>query len=1421
MRNNRQYQKHHSNYNDYNRNNNYSNNYSNNYYNNNYYENDYNNKNYRNNNYYDNRNNYGYNHSNSNYNNSYKNNNYGGQNKGYNNYNSNNRGNYNKGTTQLKEVEITDKKELKKFDKSEIDDYVKKINESIDPSELKAFCQKDEETIKLSEKECPINNNLMLIDISIGIKGPEEELAYLRHPDYISIIRRGNTLMEKYHYDNRKADFIFEKAFLIRKGMKKFIDLPYNFYREKTEEELKEEEEERKNAQKKEKTEEDEEEEEKPIDKYTLNFDLNEEQVSSLKYIFYPVLQALENDFYIEIIKLMKANGENAQISYIKSLDYWVIASKNVCLLAKNRSDLSDYSPYTTIKSTGEKVPTRYSFAHKIGQCWFDILNNFNDAEIKKIKEYLDGKTFVGEYVGNQYHQHLIRYMKHTILFFGIVINDSCDSSIPIIEAFEKFKEFKLDVVPYEYIGIAESFDELCDKLKKLYVKIAESSIIDEEEGSVVYLSRTYASTFDSDKEYRKEDKILSLFKLKTWEYRVYRKLREKIKNNLLDQNFYSDSRRKISQFFEELRTMLQGFNLPMPFQFYYKVAETAFDFANYYKDKFKNDNNKDGELDLHGSYIDFIETIHSIVDDTVNLKSRIISQNNIMTYDYLIRNALNQRKIVEIIIFAPPCYLSQQFLKEMSLKFQIEILNSFIDESNYANIDKDIIIYHINMHNFRNVNKLGENKYIFAFGLNKEEIEKSEKNLVDNMSNPLFISYNKNKSLLPFIKVGDKEKDRKELFKYFEGESDKYISNLKTNFHEQIKIIDKFQEDKIPEYIKEIGDTINSIKEKIKNLNINEENIQKETFYVNTTNLLDGISDKNEKNTIKHSKYYNSDIIELYEEHINPYEELKENFMSELEMRIRKEKENMDLRTETGNNIKRVIILIPMTIPGNGKTFFIKQLKEIIEKYDINFYSIGSDLIRREIMDNIMRKNKRITEKEAFERSGKPANFKFEEELVNTFEKIYKSDKIKDSIIYIDKNHPPNAINRSTEPIRKYLQGQIKSSFKLDLQFVALIPDCINEFRFGNNLNSFIPFSLSYLIECYLRVKHRDDHPTLNGDTKNLINIFGIFISNFINVSLKENNIILLQKLNRTIKLPFTDEIEEEALPEDLVDAARKFFEELIKNKNNKEPTDLSRKFEELINYYYPKGDEFYPTKNLVKSTSEPIIGNLYNINIKKENLGKIKDFIYLGLEIKGEDNYKKIRGNISSSLKKVKEKYELGKSGEINELIESIENFKNCNLPKDWKYPHRAHKNLWHCTILYKGKTKYNEIKNLDEYKQFIEGEKVNIKLIGIAYVPNSAIVMIIKMDDKIKIQNEYPHITGFIKDFAPKYSNNIMKGIMKNKDINKSYELLMDGKELNEKENLFCDKIEIEGETYNAYVKFLEESVELSSCMHAFEK
>ena len=53
-----------------------------------------------------------------------------------------------------------------------------------------------------------------------------------------------------------------------------------------------------------------------------------------------------------------------------------------------------------------------------------------------------------------------------------------------------------------------------------------------------------------------------------------------------------------------------------------------------------------------------------------------------------------------------------------------------------------------------------------------------------------------------------------------------------------------------------------------------------------------------------------------------------------------------VELSIKKASNIKRIIILIPMTIPGNGKTYFINQLKPIIEKYGINFQSISSDNI-------------------------------------------------------------------------------------------------------------------------------------------------------------------------------------------------------------------------------------------------------------------------------------------------------------------------------------------------------------------------------------------------------------------------------------------------------------------------------------------
>lgn len=48
--------------------------------------------------------------------------------------------------------------------------------------------------------------------------------------------------------------------------------------------------------------------------------------------------------FQVELFQLVKANGENCQISYIDLVDSWLISSKNVSLLAKNVEDIEKYS---------------------------------------------------------------------------------------------------------------------------------------------------------------------------------------------------------------------------------------------------------------------------------------------------------------------------------------------------------------------------------------------------------------------------------------------------------------------------------------------------------------------------------------------------------------------------------------------------------------------------------------------------------------------------------------------------------------------------------------------------------------------------------------------------------------------------------------------------------------------------------------------------------------------------------------------------------------------------------------------------------------------------------------------------------------------------------------------------------------------
>jgi len=225
---------------------------------------------------------------------------------------------------------------------------------------------------------------------------------------------------------------------------------------------------------------------------------------------------ALQNGYRVEAVRTLKANGENAQISWNSELGMWVFCSKNVALLAREEDDLEKYCGDTR---------SRYAFAYLISKAWFNKLNEMEASKIEELKADIDGKTMVGEYCGDPNHMHLIIYPKVRIIFYTIVDNNSEYSCLLPEESCRIFKKYSLECVTFESLGVFDSYQDLKLCLKKTYRSVACDTITKAEEGSVIYLIRRSLNV-----ESQGEDRILSLAKMKTLEYRMYRKLREKIK---------------------------------------------------------------------------------------------------------------------------------------------------------------------------------------------------------------------------------------------------------------------------------------------------------------------------------------------------------------------------------------------------------------------------------------------------------------------------------------------------------------------------------------------------------------------------------------------------------------------------------------------------------------------------------------------------------------------------------------------------------------------------------------------------------------------------------------------------------------------------------------------------------------------------
>ena len=427
------------------------------------------------------------------------------------------------------------------------------INEDKEKYEhKKGKSKKKSKTFLGTETPTPIPN-LHLLDLKLALKYEEDKL-YLKNDKIYKYLRRGNCLT--YNTETGKIG-------IGRIGLIKFFD-------------------------------------------YRKHYSL--EQLNEEKRVLKTVK---ESKLPLSVYLTEKANGENFQVSFNPVYNCWIIGSKNVTIACRDKNDIEFYNNPENFKNKNFKplikefISTknilsqrRYEYVLDFGKKWFEILNKLfkTENDLEEFKKVISHHSFIGENVGDQYHQHIKVYKESDVIFYSIINHLAYDTEIclPLSKSFEIFKKFGFSSVPIEKSDNFKNFDELKIFLDKKYDEILLKSIKESGEGNVVYFCENGENG---------EEKIISVAKLKTFEYRFYRKIREKIKVILERYRKHpknlslGDLKKSLK---EESEEIAENYQKELNFDNYIKFSDFVFDYI------IKYDNQRD--------YFDvFAEFIHML----------------------------------------------------------------------------------------------------------------------------------------------------------------------------------------------------------------------------------------------------------------------------------------------------------------------------------------------------------------------------------------------------------------------------------------------------------------------------------------------------------------------------------------------------------------------------------------------------------------------------------------------------------------------------------------------------------------------------------------------------------------------------------------------------------------------------------------
>ena len=258
--------------------------------------------------------------------------------------------------------------------------------------------------------------------------------------------------------------------------------------------------------------------------------------------------------------------------------------------------------------------------------------------------------------------------------------------------------------------------------------------------------------------------------------------------------------------------------------------------------------------------------------------------------------------------------------------------------------------------------------------------------------------------------------------------------------------------------------------------------------------------------------------------------------------------------------------------VSGGKSTLFESIISIVKNEPDYNYICISSDKIRDELAKKLNEKEKNKTYKQCFELVGKNTAKEFDRRIEDF---VKKSDEEKINIILVDKNYP--------QGINKFLSKFCKNK---ELNYViVLLPNITNPIK---NSKFYYPYSVDYIIQCYLRLKHRTGHENLNGDDEDSKYIYLSFLKLFnkfrfetgINTNDEYNNNVFYKAIS------FTDESNNI----DFDGEFSNFFSKTMKNIKAFDIESMKKNYGEEIESFFKFIEDNYDNKNLFMDTREKI---------------------------------------------------------------------------------------------------------------------------------------------------------------------------------------------------------------------------------------